>query len=345
MWFAGATGLFILVWYVWQTRHAIPLIDAVRGANPAESARLRHDALAGLRPASLAALFQYDRDFLLPIASILSVLGWLERKRTSTALTALFVCSLATLAGILTLEKSPLVNLAIALVAGLLLFPQRPSRWLISVWVALVALGVLMLTKLTNAPDRTLGNLLEGLYRRIVLGPAEVAAHYFSWAPTQSGGFLHGAGLPVLHHFAARGPIDAPREVYKFMRPGETVVGSANGAFHAMAWADFGWVSVIVASLIVGGILVVVGVLSSRMSDGALRTTLLCLTIVIIGKTMSTSLTSSLLGIGLNFVDTVVILYAIDRLTARRSPSSRMTSTVRKWMCERNTHSTTPNSN
>lgn len=321
--FCVGAGTIVFAWYVWQTRHAIPLIDTLRGANPIEAANLRHDALAGLRPASLAVFFQYARDFLLPIAAMLSLLEWLHDKRICLGIMAIVVSLIAALSAVLTLEKSPLVNLALMLGVTVVVAPNRPPRWILAAFTGISGAGVLFLTKLTNASDRTLGNLLEGLYRRIVLGPAEVASEYFAWAPKASNGFMHGAGLPVLHHFAARGSVDVPREVYKFMRPTEAVVGSANGAFHAMAWAEFGWIAVFVSAACVGVVLVGVGVLTLGARHHAIEIIIIGLTVVTILKSMSTSLTSSLLGIGFGYADTVAVLVLLYWFMSRSNQALR----------------------
>jgi hypothetical protein len=319
MWACVILGTAIFAWYLWQTRRAIPLIDTLRGANPTEATRLRRNALADLKPASLATLFQYTRDFLLPTAAAFSFIGWLSTPRLRSGVLAIVTLSIAALSAVATLEKSPLINLALMLGAIFAVAPNRPPRWLIVSLIGVCTTGVFLLTKLTNASDRTFGNLVEGLYRRVVLGPAAVASEYFAWAPKVSNGYLRGSGLPLLHNFSSRGTVDVPREIYRFMRPAETTPGSANGAFHAMAWVEFGWIGVIASAACVGIILVGIGVLIERSHHSEVRLVAVGLTTVAIMKAVSTSLNSSLFGVGLGYVDSVAIILIIDWFASRRT--------------------------
>ncbi len=94
---------------------------------------------------------------------------------------------------------------------------------------------------------------------RVFAGPSHVAYNWFDYFPDVSGGFLHGRSwLP----WARSGPgFEHPAHLvglYAYHRKDPRLylrTAYAYAAFHADAWANFGYAGVILASLVVAGLL------------------------------------------------------------------------------------------
>lgn len=310
-------SLAIVMVYFAQVRSTLALWGMLSGERYEELLLLRQGSMASLTPSILPVLVQFVRDFLLPLCVIFSLClsasrGFL-RDRFLVATSFIF----ALIVSLSNLEKSPIVNLLLlTILAVSLLRREIPYRLLVaSVFAGGIA--VVGLVKVSNAADRTLLNLFEGIFRRTALAPAEVAGQYFLWAPGNSGGFLRGAGLPFLHNFSPRGTIDAASVVYTFMRPADTLQGSANGAFFSMAWVEFGWTSALLSMVLVGFMLALYERVSLHFRHEHVSIALLCLVMVSIVRLYSTSVTSSLLGVGFSLIDTVLLLLIFDRFSTR----------------------------
>lgn len=307
----------ILIAYVVQIRSSLAFWGMLSGFRYEELAVLRKESLSSLTPSILPILVQYSRDFLLPICVILSIFLCISRRHRIDYIVFVMSFALAFFAAVANLEKSPMLNLGVLTVFAVgFLHGNIPKRIIV---VSTIGAGSLLLffVRVSNAADRTLMNLLEGIFRRTVLAPAEIAGQYFLWAPTYSEGFLYGAGLPFFHNFSARGTVDVASEIYTFTRPNDVIQGSANGAFFSMAWVEVGWTSLILSILLVGMVLAVYDHFTARYFSKPTSAALLALTIIAVIKLYSTSITSSLLGVGFSLIDVTLLLALFDLLSRR----------------------------
>jgi len=99
---------------------------------------------------------------------------------------------------------------------------------------------------------------------RILTGPADVAYRWFEYFPEVSGGFLYGRAWVVLDR--SRPDFEHPahmvgRYAYHRVDPEHYLeTAHAYGAFHADAWANFGYLGVAAASVLVGLVILVTDV-------------------------------------------------------------------------------------
>ena len=310
-------GTFIFSVYIFKIWNGIPLVNALNGSGPENLLLLRRESLAKLSPPVLASLVQFTRDQLFPAVSAVFILVYLQHRTLKAGLLALLSVTLSVSISVINLEKSPLINLTVLYLSVVFMGAPKFKKILVWLWLP-VAASILFLTKITNAPDRTFSNLFYGISKRVFLSPAEIAGEYFVWAPRFSNGFLRGSGLPLFHHFSTLGSVDAPSKVYSFLLPGSTN-GSANGAFHAMAWAEFGWTGVVIAGIVAGIVMSLFSKLLQLFVSVELRVVATALTFVAVLKLVSTSLQSSVLAIGFSFLDLLFFLFIADRLLS--------------WMC------------
>jgi hypothetical protein len=305
-------GTFIFCVYIFKIWNGIPLVNALSGSGSENLMLLRSESLSKLSPPILASLVQFTRDQLFPAVSAVFILVYLQHRTFKTGLLALVSVALSVVISVINLEKSPLINLTVLYLSVVFMGAPKFKKILVWLWLP-VGASILLLTKITNAPDRTFSNLLYGITKRVLLSPAEIAGEYFVWAPRFSNGFLRGSGLPFFHHFSTLGAVDAPSKVYSFILPGSTN-GSANGAFHAMAWAEFGWTGVVIAGIVAGIVMSLLCKLLQLFLSVELRVVATALTFVAVLKLVSTSLQSSVLAIGFSFLDLVFLLFLTDRL-------------------------------
>ena len=305
-------GFGILGYYI-SYAGTPPLVDLVSGTRGSALAIARQNALVDLSNPRVAYSFNFARLYVLPVASAALVVQWTRVRTRASGVAALGMLGVAVVAAALTLEKSPVMRLAV--IVGLAFALGSGIRVRLG-WSVLLILGSAcfpLLVLSASNPESSLGEVLRLFADRIFIDPARVIFFYLDWAPRDSGGFLGGRLLPFVGSRA--GPaVPVSQIISSRIFPTATVQGNANAAFVGNFWVDFGWWGVIVGSMFTGCALACIQRVLSAMRGSVLGVAVGALFVVQVAFLTLSSVFDSLLSIGLGVIDVLVLAYLWVRI-------------------------------
>jgi len=240
------------------TAPSIPLIEALRGAG-VEAIALSREEFLKARTGWEAALPYVNALFtssLLPYALALALLG--RQRGALWAVAAFFVYSLVFM------EKAFFLRLLLPMMAVIVVAGVRWPKlsWLVAAAVALLASNVVVSGFGANGIDDFL------LYRAFEVPPLTVADSIDHWQQRYAGMPLRGATSGWISTLLGLERIPFEREVFVYQFGDfETGTASSNAAYFVEAYVNFGYVGVIINSLLLGAVVGYVG----RSEDAALR--------------------------------------------------------------------------
>ena len=314
MLYGFATGIGILLWFLLTVRSELPLLLELQGENSLAVLQARQSALTGRAGSLLAYFFEFSRNFLFSVLAA-SALVLFQRSRTFiSVIFAISMSSLALLASLLTLEKSPTIRLIIVCFLALH-WSSNFSRRFISfgaVTTSLVYLGLVRMSIGSGGTDNELGRLISAAWDRLAVGPVATASNYFNWVEENSVPALLGRTLSTFNRFMTEGPVDSSRLVYDYADPGALVHGSANGAFFSQFWVDFRWLGVIVGCALVGVLIEAIQTLIGRVGQPHIRLALAGLFAFQVIILTMTAASESIVNVGFGALDLLVLLCVVD---------------------------------
>ena len=312
-----------------------PLVDLLNGTRGSALAVARQNALVDLSNPLVAYAFNFVRLYFLPVASAALVVHWTRVRTLASGAAALGLLGVALIAAALTLEKSPVMRLAV--IVGLAFALGSGVRVRLG-WSVLVVFGSAcfpLLVLSASNPGSSLGEVLRLFADRIFIDPARVIFFYLDWAPKDSGGFLGGRLLPFVGRHA--GPsVPVTQIISSRIFPTATVQGNANVAFLGSFWVDFGWWGVIFGSLFTGGALACIQRVLDAMRGSVLGVAVAALFVVQVAFLTLTSVFDSVLSVGFGVIDVLALTYWWVRILGATPPRTtagrgRSISTESRW--------------
>jgi hypothetical protein len=260
----GLLVLIVFVWIILPWRDFVAGFQAIiPGSHSGADYRL-HRGAYGTDTAYSNSIVNYVGSFAR--FALASTLVWVLyfHRRQSRLLAALFWAMFGVLGiiGVLSGQKMPALILGIGLVSAILIERGRPS---VLSWktIALVAIGlffVLPALYLLQYPGQPYGSLLQIAVFRMSEEYSRVAQLRFIYYPDLHP-FLHGLSSFIIRGAAHLAGFDVSSghspETYipaHTAGAGPGYGGTWNAGFFADAWADFGFVGVLGASMVVGGV-------------------------------------------------------------------------------------------
>lgn len=300
-------GLGLLGYYI-SYAGTPPLVDLLKGARGTALATAREGALVNLSNPLVAYGFNFARLYVLPVAAAALVVHWTRVRTLASGIAALGLLCIALLAAALTLEKSPVMRLAVVVGLAVALGSRIRVRLRWSLLAVLVSACFPVLVISASNPGSSLSEVLRLFADRIFIDPARVVFFYLDWAPKYSGGFLGGRLLPFVGSRA--GPsVPVTQIISSRIFPNATVQGNANVAFVGNFWVDFGWWGVVLGSVFTGCALACIQRVLDAMRESALGIAVAALFAVQVAFLTLTSVFDSVLSIGLGVLDVLVFAY------------------------------------
>jgi hypothetical protein len=247
---------FLLLFGYVRQIGTLPIQQALLGGNSTlELAQAREDSLK-LISGRIVYVYALLRSVLFPYVAMLSVIIASTTARPIwLAIATLSIFGNVVMASA-TLEKSPLAASFIMLCFTWLLLrrkPLSPKRLFLIALVALAFPAFILLA--VYQFDIPFSSLVDALWERLFIVPAEVLYFHFEYFPSMHE-FLWGRTLPFLSKLLPGGPFAITNELCLYIIPDTAILScSANAAYPAALWADFGWLGIIIGSFIVGGMI------------------------------------------------------------------------------------------
>lgn len=274
-------ALIVLVWVIlpWDTFQGG--LSAIFSLGHSEASYRQHRVDYGSATRYAASVINYLGSFarfaLMP--AVIWVL-WFHR-RFSRRVTLLFWGSLGLLLGIglFSGQKAAVAIFLVGFVFAWLIKKGQPSifNWKIGAAGAVLVLVVLAALYHLQVPNLNYASLLFGLLFRLTGEYSRVAQLRFEFYPERHD-YLHGMSSFILRGAAhlvgiKTGDAESPETYIPTHSPGVGAGygGTWNAGFFADAWADFGFVGVIVAALAVGVIVALIEQWYQHSGKGALE--------------------------------------------------------------------------
>jgi oligosaccharide repeat unit polymerase len=232
----------------------IPLVELFK--HPGDYARLsvlRDKAYLVAHISSIEKyLIAWQRAVFIPTSIIASI--FLYRLYKQKKYLIMFVCFLVfgVIFNSLTLEKSPVAAIFLALVAFVYLQKKKINfRFLIIAILATLAIPILIMAIKFYREEGLLELLFISISNRIFLVPAKALYVHYVMFPSLHD-FLWGRSTNLIAWMHPEGGFPLANYVARFWWKDPHATGTLNATYLAFFWADFGWLGVIVSSFMVG---------------------------------------------------------------------------------------------
>jgi hypothetical protein len=306
-----------ILWFVLTVKSDLPIFLKVSGHATQEVMVARSAALTGRSGSLLAYLFEFSRNFALPIVSAYSVVSFKRSRSFEAGVIAAVFLSVATVASVLTLEKSPLVRLMVVCLVAWAWEGRSISRRVVLVGTLSVFVTFLVLVRVgigNGGTSNELGRVLTAAWQRVADGPTRIAGDYFAWHDESRSAFGLGRSTSPLSRMLTDSSVDPAALVYAYADPTGTLKGSANGAFFAQLWVDFGWFGILVGSTIVGAGISTIQFVIQRIKNSIIRSALFGLFAVQTAFLILTAASESIFSIGFGALDLILLAVAWQRM-------------------------------
>jgi oligosaccharide repeat unit polymerase len=246
-----AIGLFLL--YLLRV-DTIPLLELFK--NPGDYAKLsilRNKAYLVLKVTFIEKyLIVWARSVIFPVGIIASLfLLTVYRKRKYLIF---FICFLVlgVIYTSITLEKSPVAGIFLALMAFYYLGKRKLDlKFLLTAIIIVFAIPVIIMAMKFYREEGLFDVLYTSILYRIFVVPAEALYYHYELFPGLYD-FLGGRSTNLLAWFHPDGIFPLSNLVARYWWGSPTTVGTANAMFLGFFWADFGPIGVIISSYGVG---------------------------------------------------------------------------------------------
>lgn len=249
----------------------VPLFALLfENASHTELGELREDSFKKL-PVILLFFFQLLRLLGFPILAGLPFAQYLVTKKKFYFIIFILGLLLGLMFSLLSLAKSPpLYTILFSINTYIFIKGRINTNVIISsligfsfpILMAIYSYGIDIKLFFTVASDL--------LFRRTFNVSTNVLYKYFEAFP-DSTPFLYGKGITLIEMIFYGEGFRLPNHMYHYMQYGNTKTGWANAAFVGSAWADFGWIGIIVYSIIVGWLIVKIHVYFSKYNKSIIE--------------------------------------------------------------------------
>jgi oligosaccharide repeat unit polymerase len=269
--------LCVLVTLIYIRRiPGLPIVAALKG-HPEEAVILRSEATNAFSGKyHRYAMFMHN---VLPFLTMILYSHALGKRRIQTWLVFVPVIFVTSFILLITTEKGPLLFFLAGLIFTYLLSKGKPINLRLAFLVTIFGIVLLfpMYIVFMGMYERSFSEILAGITSRI-FGDIVPAYFYLKMFP-ESVSFLHGHTLPnpagIIPGYM---PYRITVEVSYYMRPefmDLRIVGSAPTAFWAELYANFGFIGPFVFTPILGVLLYMMDVLTSRLPQSPIRAALI----------------------------------------------------------------------
>jgi len=278
-----------------------------------EMAREESMKLAGF--GYLTYIFEWMRNIFFPLLFSWSYFSSGFSKRTILIfITAVFY-------SVLTISKEPIAMLLLCFFISYALKNKKPllSMKLLLFGLAVV-LSVLLIIVITINISQSLNlNFIAILFisilNRIFIVTSEIPYYWIVYFPDIHGSFLFGASNSIYSKLIGIDFVPASNLVYNYIYPGRLESGLANAAFFADAYANFGFLGVIIISWLVGLTLALVHFHFININKSAfIAACYVCLYIIFL-HLLSTSFTTTILTGGIIIIFLLKLIFNISKRT------------------------------
>ena len=301
---------------------SVPLVYAVRHPGEAAAFTVMRQESFRLLDSPFLYLYFIVRQTGWPMVVSLLFVRHLQRRSLSTLLLFLGAVALAVFYAAASLIRGPAAVIFIVLAMTWLVW--RGGRF--NVYTAILAfvaiLGIPVAILLLFSPDRSVVSVLEGIGRRLYYVPAENGFYYVD-AFSRYHPLLYGRSIEkvalfvriILPDFAS---FDSGNYIFRFAFPESAVTsGSANAPFYGDAFANFGFVGVIVFGFLAGVTMQATQVWICRRPKDALTVVCYGTLLYSFWELNRTAFTSVLLSYGgLIVVGAYVVFRLVERAVA-----------------------------
>lgn len=297
----------ILLLYVRQVG-TLPIMQAIAGGfSTVEIAQAREESLK-LIAGRIRYVYSGVRDMVFPYTTILLLaFAMASRELWHRILFCLSFLGTAFFS-VSTAAKSPIASvIMMLLVARLLLKGEKLSTVKGLFFLIAIVAAPLLIVAVIYGFAADFGRIVNAIAQRIFHVPCDVLFYYFAYFPEHEN-FLLGRTMPVVNKFYDEGYFDITNTIYLFGNPHSLIqTGSANGAYVGFLWADFGWVGVIVGSVVLGMLLQGLQLMILRQPKSGPSIAIQALYVYNVVMLTSTSIFQTVLALDL----TVLLLFTV----------------------------------
>lgn len=213
---------------------------------------------------------------------------------------------------LLTTAKGPIAMFLLIVILAYLVKNRKPLlnlKLILAGSTVVLVIPVIILRAISPFQGWTMDLITRSfmaILNRIFIVTAEVPYYWFVYFPDVYGSFLYGASNSMYSKIFRIDFVPAPNLVYQFMYPRDIESGFANSAFFADAYANFGFMGIIISSWLVGFILAISHFyFIKRKKNPFVAACYVCLYLSFFNL-LSTSLTTALLSGGI----LIILLFA-----------------------------------
>ncbi len=246
-------SLMVFALYLYRTP-AVPLIEMI--TNPLAYSTLwllREESMKLLQVTFMEKyLFAWLRDLFLPFGILGSLFLSVTHKQKRYNYLFILFLTLGIVNNSLTIAKAPTAALFLGIAALFFMKQQRISLKFIIFFTILIFIFPYIVYHFVSSPEfRSPENLLNSMFLRVFVIPAEVLFEYFKIFPINHE-FLLGRCSNLFSWLHSDGLFNLANYVAKVWWKLPFTTGNANSVYVGYFWADFGWIGVILSSFGVG---------------------------------------------------------------------------------------------
>lgn len=193
------------------------------------------------------------RTFGWPFVIALSLVRALQARAAKWHLVTTVITGLGIVYASLSIAKQPVAAIFAIMFLVVLIMRGRQIRTssLVGMPVVVLSFPVMVVLMAQSGTGVNFWSAVTAIMNRIFYIPAYVLYYYFEVFPHQVG-HLNGLTIGKLASVLGRETFESANYVYRYIYPERIDSGLANAAFIGNAWADFGFVGVLVSGIMLG---------------------------------------------------------------------------------------------
>jgi hypothetical protein len=273
---------------------------------------LREDSFK-LLDSPLRYFYYVLRTFGWPFVIALSLVRALQSHQAKWHLATTVIAGLGIIYASLSIAKQPVAAIFAIMFLVVLIMRGREIKTssLVAMPIVVLSFPVTVVLMAQSGTGVNFWSAVGAILHRLFYIPAYVLYYYFEVFPHQVG-YLNGLTIDKLAGILGRETFDSANYVYRYIYPERIDSGLANAAFIGNAWADFGFVGVLVSGVVLGFLMQVSQILFFRSQKTLYDLAAYAFLIFGFWLTNSTALPTVLLSNGVIFA--LLARYILNRL-------------------------------